>query len=59
MLLRKSVDLEEIGKTGIDPSTVVSVDADGLPLNRFEDDIWDFSYEQGLKPLNFTSWFDG
>jgi len=59
MLLRKSVNLEEIGKTGIDPSTVVSVDADGLPLNRFEDDIWDFAYEQGLKPLNFTSWFDG
>ncbi|RBP30728.1 hypothetical protein DET50_107143 [Marinobacter pelagius] len=58
MLLRKSVDLKEIQRTGIDPSTVITVDADGLPWHRFEDDTWDFSYEQGLKPLNFASWFD-
>lgn len=58
MTLRGSINLEEIERTGIDPSRVITADAEGSPLSRFEDDIWDFSYEQGIKPMNFASWFD-
>lgn len=58
MITDQKVDFAEISRSGIDPATIMSTDKAGLPLSRFEDDEWDYSFQQGAL-LNFSSWHEG